>query len=255
MAELRVYDQLLKLPLFLGLSRDDLSKVISHTPFGFLKYHKGKMVIMENEPCDRLYFLLKGTLNAESSADDHSYRFIEELSAPEVLQPERLFGLHQRFTKNFICKTEVSLMTLEKVEVMRLSQEFSIFRLNLLNIISAQTQKLSRHPWRRTPQDIGHRIARFLESHCDRPAGPKTVYIRMIDLAKELNESRLDISRALNLLSHYGLATLSRGKIIIPALEKLLMDNNLENITVHKRAETEKKNNVNSLYRKQFTKG
>jgi hypothetical protein len=42
MAELRVYDQLLKLPLFLGLSRDDLSLIITRTPFGFLKYNKGE---------------------------------------------------------------------------------------------------------------------------------------------------------------------------------------------------------------------
>ena len=229
MAELRVYDQLLKLPLFLGLSRDDLSLIITRTPFGFLKYNKGKRVIKENESCDRLYFLLNGTLDAESSADDHSYRFIEEVNAPEVLQPERLFGLHQRFTKNFICKTEVNLMTLEKGEVMKLSEEFGIFRLNLLNIISAQLQKLSRRPWQRVPQDIEHRITRFLESHCDRPAGPKTIYIRMADLARELNESRLDVSRALNRLSRQGLATLSRGRIIIPALEKLLMDRNHQN--------------------------
>jgi CRP-like cAMP-binding protein len=161
-------------------------------------------VIKENESCDRLYFLLNGTLDAESSADDHSYRFIEEVNAPEVLQPERLFGLHQRFTKNFICKTEVNLMTLEKGEVMKLSEEFGIFRLNLLNIISAQSQKLSRRPWQRVPQDIEHRITRFLESHCDRPAGPKTIYIRMADLARELNESRLDVSRALNRLSRQG---------------------------------------------------
>jgi CRP-like cAMP-binding protein len=233
MAELRAYNQLLKLPLFLGLGREDLSQIISHTPFGFVKYHKGKRIIEENDACDQLYFLLNGSLYTETTADDHSYRFIEELSASDVLQPERLFGLHQRFTKAFISKTEVSLMTLDKCEVMKLSEEFEIFRLNLLNMISAQTQKLSRRPWKQAPHDLTHRIIRFFESHCNRPAGPKTIYIRMIDLAEELNENRLEVSHALNQLDAEGLIELGRGKIVIPALERLLTLNNPGNNVHH----------------------
>jgi len=42
-------------------------------------------------------------------------------------------------------------------------------------------------------------------------------------LALELNDSRLNVSRALNRLQSKGLLSLHRGKIEIPLLEHLLM--------------------------------
>ena len=46
----------------------------------------------------------------------------------------------------------------------------------------------------------------------------------MTRLAEELNDSRLDISHALNHLQKQGLLILSRGKIDVPDMEKLLLD-------------------------------
>jgi DNA-binding GntR family transcriptional regulator len=42
-------------------------------------------------------------------------------------------------------------------------------------------------------------------------------------LAEELNDSRLEISRALNNMQAEGLILLRRGVIFIPAMEKLIM--------------------------------
>lgn len=42
-------------------------------------------------------------------------------------------------------------------------------------------------------------------------------------LANELNDSRLDISRALNALQHEGKIVLRRGRVEIPQMERLLM--------------------------------
>ena len=45
----------------------------------------------------------------------------------------------------------------------------------------------------------------------------------MQQIADQLNDSRLDISRALNALQADGLISLHRGRIEIPLLERLLM--------------------------------
>ena len=45
----------------------------------------------------------------------------------------------------------------------------------------------------------------------------------MNQIAAELNDSRLDISRTLNAMQAKGLLTLYRGRIEIPMLERLLM--------------------------------
>ena len=98
-----------------------------------------------------------------------------------------------------------------------------IFKLNLLNILSTQIQKISHMSFRKRPDDIRQRIIRFIGDRCMRPAGEKEIQIHMESLAEEINESRLNVSKALNSLNDEKLIELHRGGIFIPALEKLLM--------------------------------
>lgn len=222
MPSLQLYDKLLQFPLFQGMGRGDLMQVVTRTKFDFVKIAAGKRVVKEGEPCDRLYFLVNGTIKTETPADDHSYTFVEELSAPYAIQPECLFGLSQRFRSTCQALTDLNLIAIDKKEVVNLSDSFIVFRINLVNLFATNTQKLLSRPWARTPRDLRGRIIRFFITHCQRPAGPKTVYILMEQLAIEMNDSRLDVSRALNAMQADGLIQLSRGRIIIPALERLL---------------------------------
>lgn len=222
MKENRLYDNLLSLPLFLGMSRSDLQKAAGHTKFDFRKIQEGETIIQEGERCLHLYFLLNGDINVVTEADDHGYRIEEDITAPEIFQPEHIFGLSQRFTHTYIAKTDCSLLCIEKKEVTHLSDNFEIFRINLLNLISTQSQKYNRRALRVPPKSLEERLTRFFESHCIRPAGEKNFYIKMTRLGEELNDSRLDISRALNRMQAQNLLQLRRGIIHIPALEKLI---------------------------------
>ncbi len=223
MPRLQLYDQLLQFPLFEGMSRDDLAQIVGHTKFDFVKGAVNKVVIAEGRPCDRLYFLLAGTLSVETRSDDHAYRVVEELSAPLMLQPEAIFGYYQAFTHTYIALSDVSFITLDKEEVRRLTEEFLVFRLNLLNYYSTQVQKLLRQPWRQYPEDLTQRIIRFLSQHCIYPAGRKMFHILMTRLADEVGDSRRDVSGVLNQMEHDGLLILHRGRIEVPQMERLLM--------------------------------
>lgn len=219
MAALQIYDKLLQFPLFQGMSRDDLELVAGHTRFGFSKIVAGKTIVKDGDSCTHLYFLISGTVRVETFSDDHGYRVVEQMQAPYILQPEVLFGYTQRYSHHFTALTETNFITIDKEEVVRLSEDFLVFRLNLLNIFATQTQKLNRQPWRRYPQTRRERVIRFFVQHSVYPAGAKTFYILMNRLAAELNESRLEISRTLNEMQREGLLTLYRGRIEIPLLE------------------------------------
>lgn len=220
---LKLYDQLLQFPLFQGMSRDDLAQVAGHTKFGFQKIPVGQTVAVADNPCTQLFFLLSGTLRAESFSDDRAYSVVEEMAAPFLFQPEAIFGYHQRFTHTFKARTECSFITLDKSEVMRLSEQFLVFRLNLLNIFATQSQKLQQQLWHRYPETLSVRISRFLVHRCLYPAGSKTFNILMTRLADEVGDSRLDVSRALNQMQDDGLLQLTRGRILVPQMERLPM--------------------------------
>ena len=223
MATLQIYDKLLQFSLFQGMSRDDLELVAGHTRFGFVKVQQGKTVVKEGAACTHLYFLINGTIRVESRSDDHSYTVIEQMQAPYILQPEAIFGYQQRYTQTILAQTDTNFITIGKDEVVRLSEDFLVFRLNLLNIFATQTQKLAHQYWRHYPQSLRERLIRFFVQHSVYPAGPKMFHILMNQLAGELNDSRLNVSRVLNEMQADGLIILHRGRIEIPLLERILM--------------------------------
>lgn len=222
MTENKLYDNLLSLPLFLGMSKGDLQRAAGQTKFDFRKAQEEEVIVEEGDRCQRLYFLLDGDINVITEADDHGYRIEEDITAPEIFQPEHIFGLSQRFTHTYVAKSHCSLLCLEKKDVTHLSDNFEIFRINLLNLISTQSQKYNRRALRVPPKSLEERIIRFFESHCIRPAGEKKFHVKMVRMAEELNDSRLDVSRALNRMQAQNLIQLKRELIYIPALEKLL---------------------------------
>jgi len=222
MQEDSLYEKLLNLPLFLGMSRNELLEIAGHTKFDFQKAETGLTIVKEGEPCHRLFFLLTGELNVITEADDHGYKVVEDIKAPEVFQLEHIFGFDQHFTHTYVTKEKCSLMSISKKEMLRLSDKNEIFRINLLNIISTQTQKNYRRIFKVPPRNLCEHIIRFFESHSIRPAGEKLFHIKMTRLATELNVKRLYVSNALNELQDQGLITLHRGRIHIPSLEKLI---------------------------------
>ncbi len=217
------YDSLMTLPLFLGFSATELSHAAGTTRFDFRKYVDGEVIAAEGDACDQLRFLLQGEMMVIAESDDRAYRVEELLSGPEILQPERVFGLRQRFTKTFIAHGPCNMMFLQKTEVVRLCEEFDLFRLNLLNIIATQAQRTADKLWHTPPQTLERHIIKFLMSRCMYPAGKKIIYIKMSRLGEELNVSKRSISYALNKMREKGLLQLSRERIVIPAMEHLLM--------------------------------
>lgn len=221
--ELKIYEQLQQFTLFQGLSRTELLQMAGNTKFGFVKLPAGKTVVREGEQCTQLHFLINGQLAANSVSDDGSYRIEEQLQAPWMLQPEALFGASTRYAITIRTLSEAHFITLSKDEVLRLLDDFLIIRLNLLNVLATQSQRRGHQPWRSCPMTLEARIVRFLIDHAVYPAGAKTVYILMERLAQELNDRRLNVSRALNAMQARGLLQLHRGRIEVPSLERLLM--------------------------------
>ncbi|MBR1933300.1 MAG: Crp/Fnr family transcriptional regulator [Prevotella sp.] len=221
--DLKFYDQLLQFRLFQGMSRSELLQMAGNTRFGFQKLAAGKWVVREGDACQQLLFLVGGTLSLSTRSDDHSYTYVEELSAPWLLQPEALFGLSPRYSCDVRTLSDCHFFTLSKDEVLRLLDDFLIFRLNLLNAFATNAQRVWHKQWLRSPQTLEQRIVRFFTDHAVYPAGRKEVHILMKQLAIELADTRLNVSRVLNQLQDRQLLELRRGSIHIPSLERLLM--------------------------------
>jgi CRP-like cAMP-binding protein len=220
---MEIYDQLLRFSLFQGMSHADLMEVVTHTKLGFLKLSTGKYLVKEGDSCTHLSFLTHGSLLCETVSDDGACKVVEYIKAPYIVQPDRLFGLSQRYTSTFKAHSHCNFITIDKQEVLLLLETQLVFRLNLLNIMATESQRLHRRAWRSAPANLRERLVRYFFSRCNYPAGAKTFYVLMKQIANDLNDSRLDVSRALNDMQRDQQLTLHRGRIEIPLLERLLM--------------------------------
>lgn len=221
MQQTDLYNKLVALPLFMGMSRSELEQVIAQTKFEILHVSRGETIVAEGDKGGRLLLLAEGEAEMLTTSDDRSYTVTEWVKAPATIQPEHTFGLTQRYTCTLRATTACSMLSISKTEVLKLTDDSLIFRLNLLNMLSITLQKRSHDVWRSTPHTLDDRICRFLTAHCTHPGGRKIFKIKMTRIAEEVNASRLQVSQALKRLQDKGLIKLFREKIEIPSIEFL----------------------------------
>ena len=218
---MKLYDSLQSSPLFQGLTSDNLLQIIGQTKFTFRKIAAGDIIKKEGEQCNRLALVVNGPAKSIAYADDHGYSIEENVAAPYTLQPECMFGLQLHYTRTFIATTTCDIVEIDKDDLMRISDEFIIFRMNLVNYISALSQKTTRKLWHPIPADAHDRIVHFIKTHCSSPTGPKTMRIKMTRLAQETGLGRRAVSEILNTMQDENLLTFSRGIIEINHIEAL----------------------------------
>lgn len=217
-----IYAKLLRLPFFQGIDRDELEAMASKIRFDFQKYDEGAWIARENDRCATLTLVMTGSVEAEAISADHSYSLREQIDAPCAIELERIFGLRQHLARGYRATTPCNVLRLQKDDVLRLCAQSLVFELNVLNTISTSAQRAGSAFWRTPPTTIPRKIATFVAHRSLRPAGPKTLSIRLTDLGSAIGESRLNVSRSLHGLEAQGLVALARQTIIIHRLEQLL---------------------------------
>lgn len=214
-------DKLLLNPLFQGFSRLDFLDVVEKVPFEFRSFKSGTTLLEQDQESRRLVMILNGAILCRQTDPRHVYEFSEILSAPLVIQPECLFGLHNRYTRTIEAFTDVQSVAISKQSVFELMHRHLSFQVNLLNIICSETQQRNRLLWTAFAPSLRDRFRQFLSQRCLSPRGQKSLRIRMEELADELGTSRLAVSRLIDTLRQERLVTHSRGIMNIAAMEKI----------------------------------
>ena len=87
-----MYEILMELPLFKGVSRYKLSEIVGTTKFHFLKYLADETVVNAGDPCTHIVFIISGKLRVTIANSNNRFKVSQTLEAPNVLSPEFLFG-------------------------------------------------------------------------------------------------------------------------------------------------------------------
>ncbi len=217
-----MYDKLLQLPLFQGLGKNEFTQIIEKVKFHFHKLSPGTVLIKEGEACDKLIFILDGEVLSEAYNSEQKYTLQETLKAPQIIEPYSLFGMKPFCNATYSAATEAGVLTIGKNFLLENLSRYDIFMLNYLNILSGRAQMLRQKTWNMRIGNTYERIMHFLQMRCNSLCGPKTLLIKMEDFADLLTDTRINVSMALNDMQTHDVLKLSRKKISINDLGKLI---------------------------------
>ena len=219
-----MYEALLQLPLFQGLCTDDFTCIIEKVKFHFRSYSGNDIIMNQGEVCNQLAFLLEGNLLSKRTDDKHEFRLIETISAPAIIEPYSLFGMYPYYESTYQAQGEVKLLIIDKSYILSGLSNYEIFRLNYLNLLSNRAQVNQRKLWNTHIGSLDEKLANFFLVRCLKLEGAKTLQIGMEELARLINETRINVSRKLNELREKGVIHLKRKEILIPEIADFLKE-------------------------------
>lgn len=216
-----MHEKLITLPLFQGMSKTDIETALGKIHLREKTVCKNTKIVESGLNCRGLFFLVEGTLEMETISEDGKTRVTEVTPEPYILEPERLFGLQQKYFSTYTTRSQCKFLYARKDDILYLLNENIVFRLNVLNILSTLSQRRHLKFWTTTSSETESHIIRFLHQHCRLQTGRKTFHIKMNNLAEAIHASRIEVSAALNKMNNERKIILQRGIITIPEISQL----------------------------------
>lgn len=135
-----MYDAIMDLPLFKGVSHNQLSDFLEKTHIQFLRFEEGMEVVKKGEPCNFVKFIISGNIRFEYHNKKNTLSVSETLGQGNVLWPQYLYGMDTNYPATGIAEGRVSVMQFSKEQYFRTLQSEMIFLLNYLNYLSLHSQ-------------------------------------------------------------------------------------------------------------------
>lgn len=210
-----MYETIMDLPLFKGVSEEQISAFLEKTNVNFINYKAGDKIISKGDRCTHIKYLIKGEVLSRISNTTDTLR-VSELKQPgSVFSPDRLFGMDTKFPAEVEAVGDVSILQFSKEQYMTLLQTDEIYLLNFLNYLSLHSQRPVDAIKNLTSGKFECRLAMWVITLTEASSTAITVESNQQDLSELTNIPIEQIKSELSELSKSGLLSYSDDKIII----------------------------------------
>lgn len=221
--ELNRYALFTQLPLLQGISSRELLGWEEALRLDVDEFPASRLpLIRQGDTCSQLIYLVGGELLREHRSADGNYMVRSYLKAPAIIEVDRLFGLMPYYEYTYFSKSEVKMLGIRKSHINSYLMKSEVFRLNLLNMLSAIAQKraeMLRPCQLDFPEE---RMKHFLSRLFPDCKGEVELVIQMTDFAQHIGERRLIVSKILNRWNEDGRIRLGRGHFIVHDIQALI---------------------------------
>ena len=209
--------------LFSSVRETELEDIFSRINVSESHFKKGKILTMQDEPCNRLIILLKGNVKAEMSDPSGKVVKVEEIHAPNPLAILFLFGENNRFPVQTTALEDIDALVIPKQSVLRMLQMNETILKNYLDTSANFANRLSSRLHFMSFRSIRQKMALYLLDLSKRQQTniitldkPKSV------IAEYFAVSRPSLERELTKMQQDGLIITHKKQINLIEKNKLI---------------------------------
>ena len=208
-----MYENLMQLPLFNGVSYNRISEIVGNTKLAFLKYLGNERIITAGDPCTHLVFIIGGKVQLSISNYNDRFHVTQTLSAPSVISPDFLFGRNTLYPATVTAIDTVSLLQIAKNDFISIVQSDEVCLYNYLNFISTNAQKAVDGVIALTSGSLDERIAFWIIALSHRDATDIVFSCRQRDLYTLFGVQRSSFIATLDSMKEKGIIDYSSNEI------------------------------------------
>ena len=217
-----MYQQLMQLPLFQGVSAEKITALVETLPFHFLKYRNGEQVCAVGDTCTHIKFVVSGQVRLETPFNALRVVMLQTVSNPHVLAPEYLFGKNTTYPYTVISDGACGILQLRKSDYIKMINSDKVFLFNILNYLSSGSQRYMTSPLNIKDGSVAERLASIVETLAMPGAMDVSFRYKQKDLCALLGTQRTTLVAMLNRLSDQDILDYDSSEMKILDLQGLL---------------------------------
>ena len=192
--------------IFQNINDEELTKILSRINTKTKEYLRGEQIFSENDLCDSIAIVKRGTIKAIHNYSDGHEKIIRILNKDEIIGITLLFSANPKYKASFIADTITTVQIISKKDLLYLMEINPIIMENVLRIISDYSIRLNEHIKLLSYKTIRSKLCAFLFLEYQRTKMPSFVIeYTKTELAALLNVERPSLSFELSKLINEGI--------------------------------------------------
>lgn len=217
-----MFELLMELPLFQGVSRESMARIVGAAKFHFLKFPEGETILRAHEQCAHITFVISGRVRSTVVNTSGSFAVSQELAAPAVLAPDFLFGRVTTLPATVVAIEPTSILQISKSDYIKILNSDQVFMFNYLNLLSVNAQKAQVGILSLTTGDVDERIAFWITALTQKGGQNIKLTCRSRDLCSLFNTPRSIFVAALENMKTRGLLDYTNTELAITNRDSML---------------------------------
>lgn len=217
-----MFQTLMQMPLFHGVSYNKLSEIIGKHRFHFLKYADREKIISAGETCTHLSTIVSGKARVTICSPDERVKVSQTLEAPEPIAPDFFFGRTTRYPASVAAIGECGIMQIEKNDYIEIINSDRVFLFNYLNMLSINAQLSTDGVLALTSGDLRKRIAYWIVALTQLNGKEITMECRQRDLYAVFGVQRQSLTAALGEMKESGILEFTATRIDVSDRKSLI---------------------------------